>query len=481
MKLSDLFQTRGADHNISPTSRKKDIEIRSKAQTRREFTTQNALNRSLFQPYASGLPFLIGDDQRDFINDGYRKNANLYAIINTITRSAAAPPWSVYVVKDKKAHHHYKNYSGKKRVKDSVRSKNIQKKALELAEESDLQGIIDRPNPMQGQSEFIENALGFKLLTGNTYIHGVEVDGTFGELWNMPSHLVEIISGGGVESVISGYRITDYTYDIELDAETVMHLKYWNPDYSSVGSHLYGMSPIQAARGIVTQSNDTYKANSRALQNMGAEGMLSADEEQLTDKQVDQMRKDLKARGTGPENLKKMLVSTAKWRWVRFGISPVDLNIIESMKMSLRDLCNVYGISSELLNDPDNKTNSNKKESRKALYYERVLPELDSLRDELNRWLVPDHSERDGVEYFIDYDISAIPALSEDMGEQIEALSGAPITINEFREAIGYGKHDDPITDEVWWDTNKVPVSFSGQDLSEDLKWYAKHKTNGVH
>src|SRR5699024_653100 len=130
---------------------------------------------------------------------------------------------------------------------------------------------------------------------------------------------------------------------------------------------------IQAARGIVTQSNDTYKANSRALQNMGAEGMLSnEDETDLTDQQISQLQKDLKARGAGPENFKKILVNTAKWRWVRFGISPVDLNIIESMKMSLRDLCNVYGISSELLNDPDNKTNSNKKESRRALYYERV-------------------------------------------------------------------------------------------------------------
>ena len=468
MNLFNIFRTKGANHELT-----KELRMMS---------SQNALNRVLFQPYAPGLPFLIGNDKTAFVNDGYRKNANVYAVINTITRSASAVPWNVFEVKDEKAHTWYKNRPGQMRVKQPVQTANLRKKSMDLASESDLAGVLERPNPHQGWAEFIENFLGFKLLTGDSYAHGVEVNKAFGELWVMPAHLVEIISGGGPESIIRGYKITDYTYDIELEEDTVLHSKYWNPDYSSVGSHLYGMSPIQAARGIVTQSNDTYTANSRALQNLGAEGMLStADETDLTDQQISQLQKDLKALGSGPENFKKLLVSTAKWRWVRFGISPVDLNIIESMKMSLRDLCNVYGISSELLNDPDNKTNSNKKESRRALYYERVLPELDTLRDELNRWLVPAFSERDGKQYYIDYDVSAIPALAEELKDTVEALQNAPITINEFREAIGYGKGDDPILDEVWWDMNKVPVSFSGQDLSEDLKRYAKHKTNGVH
>jgi len=171
------------------------------------------------------------------------------------------------------------------------------------------------------------------------------------------------------------------------------------------------------------------------------------------------LQRDMKARVESPNNYKRMLLAANKWKWIQFGISPVDLNIIESQKMSLRDLCNIYGISSELLNDPDNKTNANKKESRRALYYETVLPLLDHLKYELNRWLVPAYSQRDGVDYYIDYDTSAIPALAEDMDKVAERLSRIDeLTFNEKREALGYGRLDEPMYDKPWVDMRKMPV-----------------------
>ena len=192
---------------------------------------------------------------------------------------------------------------------------------------------------------------------------------------------------------------------------------------------------------------------------MGAEGMLSLEDEYITPEQFGQLQRDMKARVESPNNYKRMLLAANKWKWIQFGISPVDLNIIESQKMSLRDLCNIYGISSELLNDPDNKTNANKKESRRALYYETVLPLLDHLKYELNRWLVPAYSQRDGVDYYIDYDTSAIPALAEDMDKVAERLSRIDeLTFNEKREALGYGRLDEPMYDKPWVDMRKMPV-----------------------
>jgi len=340
--------------------------------------------------------------------------------------------------------------------------------------------VIDRPNPHQGWSEFVENLQGFKEITGNTYVHGVEVDQAFGELWVMPAHLVEIVSSGNVESVIRGYRITEYVYDIELDAEEVMHMKYWNPDYSSVGSHLYGMSPIRAARDVVTQSNDTFTAQQRALQNMGAEGMLALDEDNVTDKQLSDFRKDLNRRGQGPDNYKKMLVSTAKWRWEHFGISPVDLNIIEAMRESKRELADIYGIDTTLLNDPENKIQANKSEARRELYYETILPKADNLRDELNRWLAADHSKHDGVEYFIDYDSSAIPALAKDIGKKVGWLQEAwPITPNEFRQSLNYDTIDEPSMDMPWAPIGRQPVGQE-MDVSKEISRYSKANTNGT-
>lgn len=438
-------------------------------------TTQNQLNRALFMPYASGLPFVLDSKLKTYVDDAYRKNSVVYSIINIITRNLSAIPFNVYIVKDEKAHTYYKRYSGKKKAIDRFEMKSLKKKSLELAQESDLQGVLERPNPMQGQHEFIENLQGFKEITGNSYIHGVEVDNVWGELWVMPAHLVEIVSDGGVESIIRGYRITDYTYDIELDVESVLHLKYWNPDYSAVGSHLYGMSPIQAARQVVTQSNNNFEAMSKALQNMGAEGMLSHEaDHDLTDTQIDALQKDLQQRSSGTDNYKKILVSTAKWRWVKFGISPVDLNVIASMREVKRELCDIYGISSELLNDPENKTQANKKEARRGLYYETILPKADSLRDELNRWLTPRFSAKDGREYFIDYDINAVEALSDDLEKKVQAFTNAwVVTGNEFREEIGFDHHDHPMMNVPLMPMNRVPLDGMDLDIDEDIKNYA--------
>ena len=440
--------------------------------------SQNQLNRALFGVYSSGMPFVLKDHPEEFVRTGYMGNPVVYSVINIITRALSAVPFNVYVVKDGKRKTYYKNYSGRKRAADPVRAMNLKKQTLELAEQSDLQGVLERPNPLQGQSEFIENLQGFKEVTGNTYIHGVEVDSVFGELWVMPAHLTEIISDGGLESIIRGYRITEYTYDVELPEETVLHMKYWSPDYSGVGTHLYGMSPIRASRKVLQQSNDSFTAMNRALQNMGAEGMLTLDGEELNQQQVDELQKQIDEKGTGAKNYKKILVSTAKWRWERFGISPTDLNVIASMRETKRELCDIYGISSELMNDPDNKTQANKKEARKGLYYETILPKADSLRDELNRWLVPRFNARDGVEYFIDYDINAVEALSEDLNEKVQALANAwVITGNEFREAIGYDTFDHEMMNTPMMPMNRVPLEGFDLDIDEEIKNYARTHT----
>ena len=426
----------------------------------RTTTSQAALNQILFQPSAMGVPFVLKDDKEAFVKGAYENNALIYSIINLITRAASVVPWVVYEVTDEKSFSQYKRLPSEIRVKNLIKSESLKRKGLEEVVNSKLAELIQRPNPEQGQAEFIENALGFKLITGDSYIHGVEADSVFQELYVMPAHITEIISSGRLEDVVKGYKVRGYSYDITLPYESVLHIKYWNPDYQSPGSHLYGMSPLRAARSVITQSNDTYTANQRALQNMGAEGMLALDEEgNITPEQLGQLQQDLKSRAEGPENYKKILINTMKWKWVQFGISPVDLNIIESQKMSMRDLCSVYGISSELLNDPDNKTNTNKKESRKSLYEDRVLPELDSLRDELNRWLVPAYSKRDGIQYYIDYDMSAIPALADDLDKISERIARIDdLTPNEKREALGYGRIDDEIYDRIWYPMNKVPV-----------------------
>jgi HK97 family phage portal protein len=408
----------------------------------------NELNRQLFR-FHRGMPISLDDTQNAYVEDGYELNPDVYSVVNGITKAAAAVPPIIHIVKDQQKALKYRQISNT--VKDKATQGSIDN-LLELKEQAfeevdderdPLYKLINQPNPLQGYPEWYENMKGFQLITGNAYTHFIQLgDGTFGEMWVMPSQFTKIVADPTYETLIKGYIIDMYGHDgHQLPAETVMHWKYWNPDYDAVGSHLYGMSPLKAARRAIRLGNDGDQALSKALRNGGASGVVyptDPDLEQLTPMQRSQLETYLRSM-QGPDNYKAWLVSNVKLGFEKFGMPPVDLEIIEAGKMTQRDICNVYNFPSELLNDPDNKTNANKSESRKQLYLDNVLPELTRDYAELNRSLVPVFNKATGKNYHLDFDVQAIDALNKDASEKVDWLSKAWwLTADEKRIEMGY-------------------------------------------
>lgn len=451
-----LFQTRATDPD-----KMLDIAKRKK----------NAVNNALFLGYINSTPVLFNDTPLSYINDGYMMNPDVYAIVNMITRAAAAVPPLVLEVKDeKKAREYYRlKHSQRSGVQEGFkeRQKELRTKAFEEVDSNDdLYKLIQRPNPLQAWPEFLENNWGFWEVTGNAFMHGVELtDGRFSELWTMPPQLTQINVDKGFESLIDSYQLIWAGKQMKVPESEVLHIKYWNPDYSSPGTHLYGMSPLRAARPAVGSSNDGMKALNASYKNMGAAGMAFPDDkdiEQLTQEQRDSLAREIQ-NAAGPDKAKSILVTSVKMGWQNFGLSPVDLEILSSLNVSLRKLCNIYGVNSQLLNDPDAKTMANMKEARKGLYMDNVIPKMERFYSELNRWLVPRFTDKS---YHIDYDVSAIEALSDDMDNKVKWLQGAYwLTPNEKREAIDFEKSDNALMDEVWMPMGQTPIGEAVTDM----------------
>ena len=352
----------------------------------------------------------------DVINKGYLLNADVYSIINLITGTASSITWELYEVKDKKAQNKYKNFQ---KSADIYRSNILKEEALEQVTNSKILDVLERPNPQQGWSEFIENVLGFKLLTGNSYIHGVSPK--FGvnkeqyhELYILPSQYTEIITGNMLKP-IAGYELNLNGIKTKFEEKEIMHLREWNPNYTD-SKFLYGLSPLQVANRVLTLSNENYLANMKAAQNMGAMGILSSGDNQILEPEVvEVMEKTYREKFGGANNRGKVLVTGANIKWQNMGLSPVDLNIIQSQQMNLRTMCNVYNVNSALLNDPENKTYNNMREAKKALNINAVIPLLCSFRDEMNRWFIPAYNKTDNKNYYLDFDLNSIPELQDDI------------------------------------------------------------------
>jgi HK97 family phage portal protein len=444
---------------------------------------RNYLNNQLYATLLGIAPISIDDSSLAYIKNAYQYNPDVYSIINGITRAASSVPAVVLEVVDEKAAREF--YRVKHATRNGMdagtidRVDKLRKKAfVEVDPMDDLARLIERPNPLQSWSDFIENSMGFMEITGNSYTHGTMLsDGRFGELWIMPPQYTEIIANKSSETLITGYNLMLYGYKQPIPVETVLHMKYWNPDYSYAGSHLYGMSPLMSARRTVRASNDNIEALSKALQNNGASGMIFPDDPDLTtlsESQRSDIQRFFDTNKSGADRYKSVLATTAKMGWTPFGMSPIDLEIIESKKMSMRDLCNIYGYPSEMMNDPDNKTNSNKKESRKQLYQDCVVPKLERFYSELNRFVVPRFERVTGKKYHIDYDTSSIEALQEDISEKVEWLSKAWwIAPNRKAEEMNFEPNDNPIFDEPFIPTGLVPLSdlsMLGELTDEEAK-----------
>lgn len=458
----NLFKTRATD----PTSIQK--RSRSIARSLKPHIKSNKLNSLLFQGHLGNTPVVLDDKPFTYIKDGYMLNPDVYSVVNIRSRAAAAvPPLVLEVKNEKSANEYYRlKYSQRSGAGESFqkRQKDLRKKAFEeVPEDDDLKKLIKRPNPLQAWPEFFENLWGFMDITGNGFTHGVELtDGRFSEMWIMPPQLTRIKADKALEGLVRSYILEYYGQHHDIPAETVMHIKYWNPDYTVPGSHLYGMSPLRAAANLLRSGNDGLEALASSYRNMGAAGMAFPDDpdiDSLDQQQINALEKDLQ-RAVGPKFTKSILVTSAKMGWTNFGLSPVDLEILSALNLSLRKICNIYGVSSELLNDPENKTQANKKEARRGLYMDVVIPQMERIYAELNRWLVPRFEAANGKKYHIDYDVSAIEALGEDMERKVNWLSRAWwVTPEEKREAMDFEKTEDPMMGQVWAPAGMMPVS----------------------
>lgn len=435
-----------------------------------DFLIAKALRRTSSQAAViKGIANYSGSSQLQNINNGYLGNANIYSIIRRIAKTAATIPLNVYIVKDDKA---FKEYNNLRQVKDyspqhllKVYAKKQQAFDLVTNQNDALVRLLEQPNPLYDKTEFREGFYTMRLTTGNSYVYNYSLE--FGvdkgkpyEMWLLPSQYVTPVITTDFPHTITGYNLLMNAL-IEFTQEEVLHSRYFSPDFDGYGRELIGLSPLRAANKILQRSDDEANYSVAAFQNSGISGIVSNESispDVTSIKQVGAMKAAFYAEATGPNNARKLLFQSGKINYTQIGLSPVDMNLIESEKMTFKTLCNVYGVSTILFNDGQSSTESNVKEMIKQLYTNAALPEVYAFRDAINQSIVPKFNNGN-VKYYVDCDLTEITALQEDMKAMADTFNTLPIMIPNFiLETMGYGKQDDPNMDKVYIKNGYTPI-----------------------
>ncbi|MBE9598759.1 phage portal protein [Pedobacter sp. MC2016-24] len=411
----------------------------------------------------------FSDNSTQYITNGYTSNPVIYSIVKQISDKIAAVPFYLYTIeKDKhKDFKRYKSFSSSNNLMSAEAFK-CKSTSMKEVDSHPIMSILDQPNPNQGWSDFVKEVVGYKLVTGNSYIYGAMPE--FGvnkdkiiSLTALPAQLMNIVSNN---NQVEYYNLIGNNQ--RLEKENVLHLKYWNPDFSS-SQNVYGMSPLRAGLKVMSLNNEAYNTQGAVMANRGAYGMLSATGSESPE-QLQQLKDRFKNAETG-----EIMIVASELKWTQFGQPSDELQILESMGLNLRDLCNLYGFPSLLLGDDTQKTYSNYEQAVKSMVFNTVVPLITELRDNLNKWLVPAYSKADGKQYFIDFDISVLPELATDMDKLIAQLAQQYwLTPNEKRAAVKYGTLPDPAMDKVYMPQGLVPIDelsiqidTGKQDLSD--------------
>ena len=378
----------------------------------------NQLQRAIFQYIMKNQVVYYNNDQNTFIEKGYAFNPHVYTVINFIARNKSQAKFFLSEVKDKKQLYEYISF---KNEGNMMRANNYRRKALEVVEDGMFANMFKRPNKDQGWSEYMFSKSGYHELMGNSYVYGQSPDGfeLMSQLFVAPSPLIEIVSGGWMEP-IKEYKV-NFGYDMfsNIPAEKMLHQKMWNPisDRMNRGESMYGLSPLRAMLRTMKRSNESVDASLAYLVNGAPAGVMSNDSERsMTDEDRIKAQAIFNKEFGGGSNVNKVLQSSSKVSWQQIGLSPVDLELIESDKVDLGTFCRGYGID-VIIFDPDKAAYNNKLTAEKAAWQNTIIPKLNEERDGLNNWLVPAWSEYDNKNYHVDFDVSHIACLQADLKE----------------------------------------------------------------
>jgi HK97 family phage portal protein len=363
----------------------------------------SAVSKMVVQMYA-GQPVWTPRDYKNLAKEGFSQNVWVYRCVMTLAQAIAAVDWNLYGDRSKKR-------------------------------EIESHGLLDllyKPNEFMSKQEFFETFAAYLLLSGNSYVecNGPDVGPPL-ELFALRPDRMQVVAD--TKNFVGGYTYNVDGMTYKYDPSKVAHIKLFH-----ALNDFYGLSPIEVAARGIDNDNAANAWNNAMLNNSARPSGAMTTESMLTDPQYDRLKDQIDTQYKGSKNVGNPMLLEGGLKWQEMGLSPKDMEFINSKKMSRIEICAAFNVPPEMVGDKEHATYSNYQEARQAFYMEGVLPLLDKIRDKLNSWLVPKYGEK----LYLDYDIDSIEALQENSDTKAARTradyQAGVLMLNEARNAIGY-------------------------------------------
>lgn len=458
-------------------------EVNKRAQAIIAPALTNIFNQNVFRWVNEGTP-IIDADGFDYINNGYNAVGAVYEAVDIITKKVVSCPRIVYRVKDQKE---YKKYLNLSKSQATMPQALIAKaKGLEEVHHKEIQKLLDNPNPKVNGDDTIETLAGLFLLTGNSYLYGnnsaPSKSQKWSEAWAVPSPM--IIKSGGWMEPIKEYVLQYWQTEAPFPATQIKHFKTFNPDYSSTGSQLYGISPLRAYLYSLDIVKNSKKQADKQIKNGGKVGFITPEnkEDNLGPEQIGQIGESIQDAYASGDELSRIIPASVALRFTEIGLSSADLQLLEMSGASADDIYRAYHIPLQFRSQ-DSSTYNNLPVANRQLVYNAVAPITRKLDAGLTEFYCKPYNTAT-EQYVIHLDYASLPELNDDMKSIVSWLEQFPwLTPNQKLEVIGYGRSSAPGMDEIYVNRNMVRLQdiIDGKiDQSGKVQQASDNNTGGA-
>lgn len=320
---------------------------------------------------------------------------------------------------------------------------------------------LNNPNPYQTTPDFLLNLVATALFEGEAFVLGVRNDRNeivYMHPMQNNSTQVRIADDGSVFYAFGSNDLVDNDLDFIAPARDVLHLKFYTPRHPLIGE-----SAIKSAAMAIGINVALSRSQTAFFTQMNRPSGVLSTEQSLTKEQMIRLREAFDAQSKlWAQGGMPILSNGLKFQ--QLGISSEDAQLIDAQKMSIDEICRVYGVPPPLIGELSESTLNNAETIIHYFLSISLGSYLEHVERAFDRLFGLSNNE------YIELDTAAL--LRTDFAGRIEGLTkavqGGLMTPDEARGREGLG----PITggDQAFLQRQMVPVSMINDLAAADIK-----------
>jgi phage portal protein BeeE len=298
----------------------------------------------------------------------------------------------------------------------------------------DLQKLLENPNPLQPQNEFLKQYLTQLIVYGNQFIYKnkpSKLQKYPSSMLNVsPANIKPILTGKvfeqlDIKGIVKEYEYTEgLSYKRVFDVSTVLWSKIADLD-----NPVAGYSPLKAMKYPLSNTVAAYQYLNVISSEKGAIGVLSTSNKDamgalpMTADEKAEIERIYREENGIEDNQKKIHITTGSVTWAPMSYPTKDLLLMEQIDANFLIILNILGVNQNLF---INSTYENLKNGLVQTHNDTVVPYADGFTQALTKFLEIEPGKR----LILDY--SHLPYLQVDEKIEGEKLTNVINNVNSL-------------------------------------------------